>query len=223
MTKTPADIDDARDRAAAAAVGEVTRGMVVGLGSGDTASRAIIALGRAQLGIIAVASSEKSAALGRQVGLDVRAPDEVDAIDLTIDGADEIDAQLRLIKGAGGALTREKMLARASRRLVIVADDAKRVTRLGQRMPLPVEILAFASRWTLARLTALGLVPKVRAGFFSDNGGVIADCALGPDVDPVALTRSLDALPGVIEHGLFLDEAAVVYLGNSSGVERLTR
>jgi ribose 5-phosphate isomerase A len=213
-----------RDRAAHAAVAHVADGMTVGLGSGDTASRAIRLLAGRK--IVGVATSEKSAALARSLGIDVRAPDDVitpSTIDLTIDGADEIDAQLRLIKGGGGAHTREKLIARASLKLIIVADAQKRVARLGERMRLPVEILPFAQRWTLARLDALALQPVVRAGFVTDNGNVLADCALGPVDDLAALAAAIKALPGVVEHGLFLDEATLAYVGTDDGVDRLTR
>jgi len=210
-----------RDRAAAAAVAHVEDGMIVGLGSGDTAARAIRLLGGRR--ITGVATSEKSAALARSLGLDVRAPDDVAAIDLTIDGADEIDAALRLIKGGGGAHTREKLVARASKQMIVVADEAKRVARLGEKMPLPVEILPFAQRWTLAALAALGLPPRVRAGFVTDNGNLVADCALGPVADLAALAAAVKALPGVVDHGLFLDEATLAYVGRADGVDRLTR
>jgi ribose 5-phosphate isomerase A len=210
-----------RDRAAEAAVTHVRDGMIVGLGSGDTASRAIALLaGRA---IVGVGTSEKSAALARSLGIEVRPPDAVAAIDLTIDGADEIDPELRLIKGGGAAHTREKLVARASKELIIVADEGKRVARLGEHMRLPVEILPFAQRWTLARLSVLGLDPIVRAGVVTDNGNVLADCALGPVDDLHALAAAIKALPGVVEHGLFLDEATLAYVGTTSGVERLTR
>jgi len=195
--------------------------MIVGLGSGDTAARAIRLLGGRR--ITGVATSEKSAALARSLGLDVRAPDDVAAIDLTIDGADEIDAALRLIKGGGGAHTREKLVARASKQMIVVADEAKRVARLGEHMPLPVEILPFARRWTLAALAALGLPPRVRAGFVTDNGNLVADCALGPVADLAALAAAVKALPGVVDHGLFLDEATLAYVGRADGVDRLTR
>ena len=152
----------------------------------------------------------------------MRDPDEVAALDLTIDGADEIDPALRLLKGAGGALTREKLVARASRRLVIVADQGKRVESLGEKHRLPVEILAFARRWTLRRLEALGLDPVLRPGFVSDNGGLIADCRL-PAVDVAELAQALKLLPGVVEHGLFLDEASAAYIGSGAGVEVIAR
>jgi ribose 5-phosphate isomerase A len=210
-----------RDRAAHAAVAHVADGMTVGLGSGDTASRAIRLLGGRK--ITGVATSEKSAALARSVGIDVLAPDDVATIDLTIDGADEIDPELRLIKGGGGAHTREKLVARASRQLIVVADAKKRVARLGEHMRLPVEILPFAQRWTLERLLALGLPPTVRADFVTDNGNLIADCALGVVDDLHALAAAIKALPGVVEHGLFLDEATIAYVGTDDGVDRLSR
>ena len=210
-----------RDRAAAAAAAHVEDGMIVGLGSGDTAARAIRLLGGRR--ITGVATSERSAALARSLGLEVRAPDDVAAIDLTIDGADEIDPALRLIKGGGGAHTREKLVARASKQMIVVADEAKRVARLGEKMPLPVEILPFAARWTLAALAALGLPPRVRAGFVTDNGNLVADCALGPVADLAALAAAVKALPGVVDHGLFLDEATLAYVGRADGVDELTR
>ncbi len=208
-----------RDRAARAAVAEVKAGMIVGLGSGDTASRAITALGALKLPVVTVATSEASAALARQVGLTVRNPDEVSSIDLTIDGADEIDPQLRLIKGAGGALTREKLVAHASKRLIIVADAEKKVAVLGEKRRLPIEILSFGHRWTLQHI---GMDARLREGFVTDNAGLIADCAL-PATDLYQLARMLESLPGVIEHGLFLDEAAIAYIGNQVGVEILAR
>ena len=165
--------DSQRERAARAAVGEARDGMIVGLGTGDTATRAIAAL--AELQAVHRRGRHLGGVRRRSLanhGLLLRAPDEVGAIDLTIDGADEIDPALRLIKGAGGALTREKLVARASRRLVIVADEDKRVRRLGEKRALPVEILPFGQRWTRARLAAMGLSPKLREGFVSDNGGL---------------------------------------------------
>ncbi len=210
-----------RDRAARAAVAHVEDGMIVGLGSGDTAARAIRLLAGRK--IVAVATSERSAALGRSLGLEVRDPEAVASIDLTIDGADEIDAQLRLIKGGGGAHTREKLVARASREMIVVADAGKRVARLGEHARLPVEILPFGQRWTLSGLAALGLEPRLRDGVITDNGNLIADCALPAALDVEALAARIKALAGVVEHGLFLDEATLAYLGSDSGVERLAR
>jgi ribose 5-phosphate isomerase A len=206
---------DARDRAAEAAVSEVEDGMIVGLGTGDTAARAVRALaGRA---IEGVPTSQRTAELARSLGIRLREPDV--EIDVTIDGADEVDPLLRLVKGGGGALTREKLVARASKRLVIVADEEKRVSRLGEKRRLPVEILPFGARWTMKRLEQLD--PKLREGFVTENGGLVIDCELVGD--PLQLAELLDATPGVIEHGLFLDEASVVYVGGPSGVTTLRR
>jgi ribose 5-phosphate isomerase A len=217
------DLNNARDRAAEAAVGHVADGMVVGLGSGDTAARAIRMLGALKLRITGVATSEASATLARAVGIEVRPPEEAGAIDLTIDGADEIDGQLRLIKGGGGAHTREKLVARASKQLIIVVDANKRVRRLGERMRLPVEILPFGAHWTLDRLRALGLDPRVRRGVHSDNGNLLCDCALSPTFELRELAVRVKMLAGVVEHGLFLDEATLAYVGGPAGVDRLTR
>jgi ribose 5-phosphate isomerase A len=219
------DLDAARDRAAQAAVAHVADGMAVGLGTGDTAARAIRMLGERRLRLQCVATSERAAVLAREVGLTVRPPDEVPALDLTIDGADELDGQLRLIKGGGGAHTREKLVARASKQLIIVADAGKRVRRLGERMRLPVEILPFGSTWTMARLAKLGVDPQLRGGgnLHSDNGNLLCDCALPPTLELRDLAARLKALPGVVEHGLFLDEASIAYIGTDSGVLRLTR
>jgi ribose 5-phosphate isomerase A len=206
-----------RDAAARAAVREVKAGMVVGLGTGDTAERAIRALAERQLAIVTVATSQRSATLARSLGLRVHEPEQEESLHLTIDGADEIDPELRLLKGAGGALTREKLVARASQRLLIVADEAKLVGALGERHRLPVEILPFARRWTLARLSEMKLDPVVREGFVTDNGGVIADCRIHGDLTDLA--RALKQLPGVIEHGLFLDEASAIYVGRPGSVE----
>src|SRR5262249_54794969 len=165
------------------------------------------------LKIAGVPTSRATAELAASLGIRLVEPEDVSALDLTIDGADEIDPALRLVKGAGGALVRERLVARASRRLVIAADEAKLVPRLGARHRLPVEILAFGTRWTVARLAALGLDPKPRAGALSDNGGVLVDCLLGADADLAVLAAALKGLPGVVDHGLFLDEAAEAFVG----------
>jgi len=219
------DLDAARDRAAAAAVAHVSDGMLVGLGTGDTAARAIRMLGEKKVRVQCVATSERSAILAREVGLTVRTPDEVPALDLTIDGADEIDGQLRLLKGGGGAHTREKLVARASKQLIVVADAQKRVRRLGERMRLPVEILPFGSAWTMARLRGLGVDPQLRGEgkVHSDNGNLLCDCAFPSTLELRDLAARLKALPGVVEHGLFLDEASIAYVGTATGVDRLTR
>ena len=204
----------ARAAAAEKAVDLVEPGMVVGLGTGDTAGYAIRAIAARRLDITGVPTSRATAALAAQLGIRLVEPDAVAALDLTIDGADEIDGALRLVKGGGGALTRERLVARASRAMAVVVDRGKRVTRLGERYRLPVEILPFGVRWTLARLAALGLEPVPRAGVVSDGGGVIADCTLG----------AVKQLPGVVDHGIFLDEASVAFIGADDGsVEVISR
>jgi ribose 5-phosphate isomerase A len=217
--------------------------MVVGLGTGDTAAQFIHALAErltslGQLSTVrCVATSLKSAALGRQLGLQVVELDslppssrEQPSIDLTVDGADEIDPALRLIKGAGGALLFEKLTAIASRELIIVADAGKLVARLGEKRRLPVEIVAFGAHHTLARLRAVAGVlaadlRQAAAGksessdglYITDSGNRIVDLALAPDVDAQALHAALKALPGVIETGLFLAEATRILVGDPSG------
>ncbi len=179
-----------RDRAAHAAVAHVGDGMIVGLGSGDTASRAIRLLAGRR--IVGVATSEGSAALARSLGIALRAPEEVAAgtIDLTIDGADEIDPELRLIKGGGAAHTREKLVAHASSELIIVADAAqargapRREHASARRDPA---LRGCAGRWRALAALALD-PPAVRAGVVTDNGNLLADCALGP-VDDLARAR----------------------------------
>ena len=216
MSGADGTVAEARRAAAARAAELVEPDMLVGLGTGDTAAHAVRALGakvRAGLKITGVATSRATAELAQSLGIRLVEPDDVEALDLTIDGADEIDPELRLVKGAGGALVRERLVARASRRLVIVADEAKLVPRLGAKHRLPVEVLPFGSRWTIARLAALGLDPKPRAGARSDGGGVLVDCAIGAKADLAALAATLKGLPGVVDHGLFLDEAAEAFVG----------
>lgn len=196
--------------------------MIVGLGSGDTAARAIRMLGGRN--IVGVATSEKSAALARSVGIAVRAPDDVAAIDLTIDGADEIDPELRLIKGGGGAHTREKIVSHASRHNVIVVDEGKLSSRLGEKWPVPIEVLPFGERATAAHLAAFGRpVPRERGGapFRTDAGNRIYDVHTGPIDDPEGLERAMRAIPGVVEVGLFVQRADVVLVAGPMGVRRL--
>lgn len=224
------DVTKARRAAAAQAADLVEDGMRVGLGTGDTAAHVVRALAvrvAAGLRVVGVPTSVASGKLAGELGIPVVEAGEIEALDLTIDGADEIDDALRLIKGGGGAMTRERLVARASRRLIIVADAGKRVSRLGASRRIPVEILRFASRWTTARLAGLGLDPIVRmtetGPFTTDSGGVIVDCALGADVDVQALARAIKAEPGVVDHGLFLDEATEAYIGHDGGVDVLRR
>ena len=213
--------------AAHAAVEEVADGMLVGLGTGSTAAFAIAALGRrvaAGLRIRAVATSLASAEQARGLGIAVLDFADVAAVDLTIDGADEIDDALVAVKGAGGAMLREKAVAAASARMVVIADGAKQVARLGAA-PLPVEVLPFARSFVLGRLTALfdTVEPRGAGAYRTDNGNLIADCGGWRGADPVVLAATLQAIPGVIAHGLFLREVSAAYIATDGVVRKLER
>lgn len=208
---------DAEKRAAAeAAALRVTDGMVVGLGTGSTADFAIRKLGErvaAGLKITGVPTSRRSEALAQQFGIALVALQDVERIDLTIDGADEIDPKsLALIKGQGGALVREKLVAVASTTVIIVADATKIVERLGERHPVPVEVLAYGWRVPLAEIGALGGVATLRTNaggtpFVTDNSNYILDTVFGPIDQPAQLAQALKAITGVVDHGLFIDIA----------------
>lgn len=233
------DMQRGRQAAGAAAAALVEPDMVVGLGTGDTAACFIHALAervRGGLsGLRCVATSLRSAELGRMLGLpmiDLDAlcpktapgPRSKDApIAITVDGADEIDPSLRLIKGAGGALLFEKLVALASRELFIVADPSKRVQRLGEKRKLPVEVVAFGASHTLCRLRGLAGVLSAELRFsptgpyVTDGNNRIIDVAMEKEADAAALHARMKALPGVIETGLFLHEATRVFIGAADG------
>jgi ribose 5-phosphate isomerase A len=219
---------DALKRAAAArAVEEVEDGMAIGLGSGSTAEIAIELLAARRLRIVGVPTSERTARVAREHGIALATLDERPALDLVIDGADQVErGSLDLVKGLGGALLREKIVAAAARRLVVMADDSKLVDRLGGRTPLPVEIVAFGWRSTVDRLQRAGLRPAVRGverPFVTDGGNLIADCDVGRIDDARALEAQLEATVGVIETGLFLGMASRVIIAGADGVEVLDR
>ena len=208
--------------AAAAAAGWVRDGMLLGLGTGSTAAPFIELLGRrvreGGLRIQATATSRASAELARRVGIPMLEPRRGLRFDLTVDGADELDPQLRLIKGGGGALLREKVIATASDYLLIVADSSKAVTRLG-RFPLPLEVVPFALPWVLDAVAALGGAPVVRVSkqnpdelAHSDQDNLLVDCHFEAIENPAELASQLKTIPGLVEHGLFLGlaRAAVV-------------
>ena len=217
--------------AALRAVAEVEDGMVVGLGSGSTAAFALEGLAARVAGglrVTGIPTSEATAALARRLGIPLASFDEHRRIDLTIDGADQVArATLHLIKGQGGALLREKIVAAASTRLIIAIDESKLVDRLGGRTPLPVEIVRFGWQTTIDRLAALGCAPQLRmAGgqpFTTDGGSYIADCAIAEIADPAALEARLSAVVGVIETGLFIGLASTIMVGRPAGVEIIER
>jgi ribose 5-phosphate isomerase A len=214
-----------KELAAAASMSYVEDGKVVGLGTGSTATLAIGMLAervRAGLRIRAVPTSRRTEELARSLGIPLVTFEDVGAIDVTIDGTDEFDPQLDLIKGAGGALLREKIVASASRQLVIVADSSKRVDRLGARA-LPIEVIPFAEALVARRIAELGATVASRRDYVTDEGHHILDCSFGAIADAAALARTLDAIPGVVEHGLFIGIASVVVVATGDNVEFIPR
>ena len=218
------DIASQKRAAAYAAVAEVCDGMLVGIGTGSTVAFAIEALGRRRLEglrITAVATSLRSEAAALAVGIPVLDFARVDTVDLCIDGVDEIDPQFRAIKGGGGAMLREKIVAAAAGRMIAIADAGKRVAQLGA-VPLPLEVLPFARAFVSRRVAELGSVPTIRDAV-TDQGNIIIDCAFGSIADTSALAAQLSAIPGVLGHGLFLEEIYVLYLGTETGVDKTVR
>jgi ribose 5-phosphate isomerase A len=221
--------DDLKRQAALAALAELPPDGVIGLGTGSTARLFIAALGE----LVAsgrryrcVATSEASRRQAQELGIPVLSDDGPWDIAVTVDGADEVDRALDLIKGGGGAHTREKIVNFSSRRNVIVVDASKLSPRLGERWPVPVEVLPFAHLATQAHLARLG-TPALRlaggAPYRTDAGNLVYDVACGPIADAPALDAALHAIPGVVETGLFIGRADVVIVARAAGVERLVR
>jgi ribose 5-phosphate isomerase A len=224
--------DTLKREAAEAAAALIEDGMVVGLGTGSTAYFAIEALirrVREGLRIVGIATSERSAAQARAGGIIMTSFAEHPRIDLTIDGADEIArGSLNLIKGLGGALLHEKIVAAASTRLVIVADARKLVDRLGTVAKLPIEVVPFGWETTAARLERLGATTTLRVGAHgqplrTDSGNLILDCGFGPIAEPAALDQAIGQTVGVVETGLFIGMAEMAVVADGSGVHRLHR
>jgi ribose 5-phosphate isomerase A len=226
------DGDSLKMLAAARAMEFVKPGMKLGLGSGSTASKFVELLGaqvKAGLDIVAVPTSETTRALAERYGIPLTTLDDYPELDLTVDGTDEIDADLRLIKGGGGALLREKIVAMASERMVVIAEATKRVEQLGA-FPLPIEIVPFGARATLRMIEAAAedvgssgaiSLRKITGGenFISDNGNFIVDCAFGSIMDPESLGDVLEMIPGVVEHGLFIGIADTAVLAGPEGLQ----
>jgi ribose 5-phosphate isomerase A len=214
-----------KEEAAREAVKHVEAGMVVGLGSGSTASIAIRLIGgkvRGGMRIVGIATSRDSEILGRSVGIEIGELKDHPVVDLTIDGADEVDPKLNLIKGLGGALVREKIIASATKVEIIVVDESKLVEHLGQKSPLPVEIVRFAHHSTMRALERLGCVPKLRMRdgevFVTDNGNYIADCRFDMIDNPRKLESVINLIPGVVDNGLFVGLAHKVIVASKDGI-----
>jgi ribose 5-phosphate isomerase A len=226
--------EEAKRNAALEAVKHVEDGFIVGLGSGSTAAYAIEALGerirRERLSVLGVPTSYQAFLLAVKHGIAVTTLEEHPTINLTIDGADQIDANLNLIKGMGGALTREKIVASASKQNIIIADESKKVKVLGENgHPVPVEVLPFAISLAKRKIEEIGGKPVLREGkgkvgpVITDNGNVIMDAVFGLVEKPAALEERLKMVPGVVETGLFVGLADMAYVGTSSTVEKIVR
>ncbi len=222
------ETDNYKKMAAESAVNTyIEDGMTVGLGTGSTAAYAIKRLGERvseeELALTCVSTSEQSTALGKSCGLKVVPFEDVGRIDVTIDGADEINLLLQLIKGLGGALLREKIIAAATDFEVIIADRSKFVDELGFTVPLPVEVLRFGHEHTGLALKKLGCSPKLRMNgndvFVTDGGNYIYDCKFEGIEKPYFLESGINNIPGVIENGLFLNLASVALIADGNGVE----
>lgn len=229
-------MDALKRQAAARALEAVRDGMKLGLGTGSTARHFVDLLGekvRSGMKVVGVPTSEATRAQAEQCGIALTTLDEVDRLDITIDGADEVDPALDLIKGGGGALLREKIVAAASDRMIVIADETKWVDALG-RFPLPVEVIPFglgATRRAMERAFAEAGVSgpmEVRKGrdghvFVTDGGHWIVDARLGRIADPPRLARLLNVIPGVVEHGLFVGLASTVILAGAQGIRVVER
>ena len=217
-----------KQAAAQASLRFVKDGDVVGLGTGSTASIAVRLLGervRAGLKIRGIPTSLETQELATELGIPLLTFDDVQEIDVTIDGADEVDPQLQLIKGGGGAMLREKIIASASKKMIVVADSSKQVTVLGN-FPLPVEVIGFAQPLVKKRIEALGASVSLRHDahgrlYITDEDHHILDCRFGKIPDPVTLARELDSMPGVVEHGLFIGLATVALIARGGEVVEL--
>jgi ribose 5-phosphate isomerase A len=219
---------DQKENAARRALDFIDEGMVVGLGSGSTATFFIKLLGervKRGLRIRGIPSSRSSETLAKSLSIPIIDFQQCGEIDVAVDGADEIGPKLELIKGGGGALLREKIVASASKRFVIVADASKLVDRLG-RFPLPVEVIPMASPLVAKRLSDLSIHPTIRrlengSEFITDQGNLILDCECGAIEDPEKLAASIRKIIGVVEHGLFLNMANVALIANESEVKEI--
>jgi ribose 5-phosphate isomerase A len=236
MVPAMADFTQYKRAAAAKALDYVVDGMKLGLGSGSTAELFVELLAPRVRGgqkLLCVPTSERTATLARKLGLTLSSLDDLAPLDLTIDGADEADRNLDLIKGGGGMLLREKMVAASSRKMIVIADESKLVPRLG-KFPLPVEVVEFGHKATAARLAgtlaaqgyqnaATVLRLKDGAPFKTDNGNLIYDCHLGAIQSAEKLGKAIHAVPGVVEHGLFVNMASTLLIAGPGEIEVIER
>lgn len=221
--------ENEKEIAGRASIEYVREGDVVGLGTGTTAVHMVKALAervQAGLKIVGIPTSVRAGELAASLGIALSTLDEHPVIDVTIDGADEIGPGLALIKGGGGALLREKIVASASKKMVVVADSTKLVPVLG-KFPLPVEVIGFAQAIVRGKIEALGAAVKLRMDggkpYMTDEGHHILDCEFGVIADPAGLARTLSDMPGVVEHGLFIGLASVALIGKGHAVEKIAR
>jgi ribose 5-phosphate isomerase A len=224
-------IEDAKKRAALEAVKHIRNGQVIGLGSGSTAAYAIQEIGklihRKKWRILAVPTSHQAFLLAVDWHIPVTTIDEHPQVDITIDGADQIDPDLNMIKGMGGALAREKIVASASKQEIIIADETKLVKRLGVNHPVPVEVLPSAAVVVMSKIREIGGKPVLRTGtgkvgpVVTDNGNFILDVSMKKISNPEELDTELRSIPGVVETGLFIGLADIVYVGTRDTVKRL--
>jgi ribose 5-phosphate isomerase A len=229
------NIESLKKQAAYQALEHVQSGMRLGLGSGSTATYFIQALGeKLKTGelknIVAVPSSKRSETLAKELGIPLEELSS-EALDVAIDGMDEVDPQLNAIKGLGGAQTREKIVASSSKLFILIGDETKTVKQLGEKAPIPVEVVPFGYRATVAKLSALGTRPEQRMGtekgatgdkpFITDNGNYIFHCFVTPPIDAKKLAAEMSQIPGVLEHGLFLNMAKIAYVATSKEVLKL--
>jgi ribose 5-phosphate isomerase A len=222
--------DHEKEVAARASLRFVQDGNLVGLGTGSTAAHAVRLLGErvsAGLKIRGIPTSTGTRDLALAAGIALTTLDDFQQIDVTIDGTDEFDPQLNLIKGGGGALLREKVIASASKQVVIIADASKQVAILG-KFPLPVEVIPFAEALIAKKIAALGAKVQRRQSadgkpFVTDEGHHILDCHFGQIPDPPTLARTLEAMPGIVEHGLFIGLASVVLIAKADQIQEFRR
>lgn len=216
-------MEELKRMAAYEAVKRVRDGMVVGLGTGSTTRYAIEKIGemvREGMEIIGIATSKQTEEIASRAGIKIADINDYEEIDITIDGADQVDKDLNLIKGRGGALLREKIVASCSRKEIIIVDESKMVKKFS--FPLPVEVLKFGWKRTLDKIRRMGFDPVLRSGFITDNGNYILDCRYEEIEKPEEMEEILNNLPGVIENGLFINLADEIIVGSVEGVRVIT-